>query len=221
MANNILDFLKRTNCLSDIDRCSNTSHIKPYPVAVHSYYIALYSMVFADIENERIKSDAQMKNGDVGILTEFEIVEAVRDDLYDMSVLLQKALLHDLEESETGDILFPLHDENPAFKKALDDIRKKCVDTIVFKELPDKVRNCYIRLWHESKDDTKEGVLIAAMDKFEILMYALREIELGNRSIRNIYNNAMKILRNNFDIPSLTTVLSQVEREYGLVFINL
>ena len=211
MSNNILNFIKRMSLLRDIDRCANTPHIKEYSVAVHSYYTAIFAMMFADMENERILAEIKLDNGGY-VLIESEVT----DKFYDISEVLKKALIHDMEESETGDILFPLHDENPEFKKALDEIRKKCVDTIVFKELPDKVRNCYIKLWHEAKDFSNEGILIAAMDKFEILIYAIHEIELGNRPMRAIYDNAMKILKENFNIPSLTSVLNQIQREYGL-----
>ena len=94
----MFDFFDRMQKLRYIDRCSNTAHIKPYSVAQHSFYTALYALTFAQIENER----------------------AGGDDLYNIGVLLQKALLHDLEESETGDILYPVHNENPEFKDRLD-----------------------------------------------------------------------------------------------------
>jgi len=95
--NTVLPFLDRLQKLRWIDRCSNTSHIKEYSVAQHSFYVALYGMAFSYIENERLECE-----------------------YYEIELVLQKALAHDLEESLTGDILFPLHNDYPEFKEKLD-----------------------------------------------------------------------------------------------------
>ena len=200
----ILDFLRRTQALCYIERCSNTPHIRPYSVAQHSFYIALYAMLFADIENERIReelwNDKIFYEGNV---------------LYDTSEVIKKALIHDLEESLTGDILYPVHHENKSFKETLDKVREKCVDQEVFKELPQNVRKYYIRLWKTSKDTTKEGILVACMDKFEILMFAIQELDMGNQAFRVIYNNAISIIEREFSIPSVNEILVSIRSNYG------
>lgn len=187
--NNILNFLKRARRLSSIDRCSNISHIKPYSVSDHSFYIAFYSMVFADLENDRGEN-------------------------YDTSEVIKKALLHDIEESETGDILFPLHHAYPGFKEKLDEIRNEVVRSVVFKELPVNVRNYYNILWKGSKDFSKEGRLVACMDKFEILMYSVSEMDIGNSSMHPIYKTAKKIINEEFNIPSVHEVIASLEFIY-------
>lgn len=198
----ILDFLKRTQVLCYIERCSNTPHIRSYSVAQHSYYIALYAMLFADLENQRIREE--------------NVISTVPFcDLYTTSEVIKKALLHDLEETITGDILYPVHNTNLNFKKTLDQVRKKCVDEEVFKELPKKVREYYIRLWTNSKDITKEGILVACMDKFEILVFAIQELDMGNKAFRVIYLNAISIIENQFDIPSVNKVLVDIRSNYG------
>ena len=200
----ILDFLRRTQALCYIERCSNTPHIRPYSVAQHSFYIALYAMLFADIENERIRNEGQV-----------EFNNSNHYYLYDTSEVIKKALIHDLEESLTGDILYPVHHENKSFKETLDKVREKCVDQEVFKELPQNVRKYYIRLWKTSKDTTKEGILVACMDKFEILMFAIQELDMGNQAFRIIYNNAVSIIEKEFSIPSVNEVLKNIVLKYG------
>ena len=198
----ILDFLKRTQVLCYIERCSNTPHIRSYSVAQHSYYIALYTMLFADLENNRIRGENSF--GTDSVL-----------NLYDTSEVIKKALLHDLEETITGDILYPVHNKNIDFKKTLEQVREKCVDEEVFMELPKKVREYYIRLWKTSKDDTKEGILVACMDKFEILVFTMQELDMGNLAFRNMYENAISIIENAFDIPSVSEALVEIRLNYG------
>ena len=187
-----IGFFRRVRALSYIERCSNTPHIRSYSVAEHSYYITLYSMIFADMENLRID-----KRGG--------------GDFYDVSSVMRKALLHDLEESVVGDILYPVHAGDPIFKKALDEVRTGCVEAQLFKELPDSLRNYYVRLWKTAKNDSLEGKLVACMDKFEILVFAMQEIRMGNRDFWQLYENALEIIRMYYSIPSVNSVISEID----------
>jgi len=187
------DFFDRVQKLRYIDRCSNLPHIKPYSVAQHSFYLALYAMVFAHLENERLEGY-----------------------YYNLELVLQKALVHDLEECETGDILYPLHDENPDFKERLDYIREKCVKEKIFEELPEITGLKLKEAWLTAKDDSPEGQLVACMDKFEILIYAVTEIEIGNQAFRGIYLNALNIIRREFNIPSVLKVVNEIVNKVGL-----
>jgi len=205
--NEILDFLRRARRLSYIERCSNTIHIKPYSVAEHSFYIALYTMIFADLENERIGEEiydvGSISNSSSNIKKTYDVFEAVR-----------KALVHDLEESETGDILYPMRNMDSDLRDKINEVRDICVNKVVFSELPVNVRNYYIRLWSTSKDDSKEGILVAAMDKFEILMFAIDELDIGNKAFLKMYKDVKEILFQ-FTIPSLLSVLDKIESIYG------
>ena len=189
-----LEFFRRVRALSYIERCSNTPHIRAYSVAEHSYYITLYSMIFADMENLRLEK----------LKSEFF-------ETYDASSVMRKALLHDLEESVVGDILYPVHAGDPIFKKALDEVRTGCVEAQLFKELPNSLRNYYIRLWKIAKDDSLEGKLVACMDKFEILVFAMQEIRMGNRDFWQLYENALEIIRVHYSIPSVNSVIFEID----------
>jgi len=212
--NSIFSFLDRLQRLRYIDRCSNTNHIKPYSVAQHSFYMALYGMVFAKIENQRICEEEQ-EDECCGYGREF-----VDSNYYNVEEVMVKALCHDLEESVTGDILFPLHNDHPDFKTILDQIRNKSAEEILFEELPAPVKKDFLYDWKTAKDDSIEGVLIACMDKFEIVLYALTEFELGNMGFAQIYQNAMRILDDEFNIPSVSSVVEEiremVKEKYGV-----
>jgi len=198
-----LNFFKRVRRLSFIDRCSNIPHIRPYPVSDHSFYIALYAMVFADLENERIREN---------LAREKQL--PLCGELYEISEVIKKALIHDLEESETGDILYPLHNEFSEFKKDLDIVREKCVDLKLFSELPLLMRKRYIKLWKNSKDNSKEGQLVACMDKFEILMFAINELDMGNLAVKELYDNAIHIILKKFNIPSVLELVDEIRIQY-------
>ena len=191
----MLSFLDRVQKLRWIERCSNTQHIKPYSVAQHSFYISLYGLIFACLENERKE-----------------------DVFYDLGLVVQKGIVHDLEECETGDILFPIHNDYPEFKEKLDFIRRKCIDNEVFKELPFVSRTRLQYLWQSAKDNSPEGKMIACMDKFEILMYAIGELDIGNMSMIPIYTTAIKIIKEQFpQIKSVMDVIDEIEIIYGKV----
>ncbi len=198
--NQILSFLNKIRNLSSIERCNNLPHIKQYNVAEHSFYVAIYAMIFADIE------------------------KVFYNKKYDTDVLLRKALLHDVEECITGDILYPLKHGHKTLSDALFTVINQYVKTTLFEELKsydesnNHIKNIYISLWKGSKDNSPEGRLVAAMDKFEILIFSLFELELGNKSFSNIYHTAKDILKNEFaDIYSLQDTITAIQRKYDLL----
>lgn len=196
-----LGFFTKTRALAFIDRCSNTPHIRPYPVPEHSFFTTLYAVIFADIENLRLKD----KN-------------AKEEDYYDLTKVLRSALLHDLEESMTGDILYPVHNNHKEFGKKLNEVRNLVVTTELFKDLPREIKEKYIWFWKNAKDDSKEGTLVACMDKFEILIFAIQEIQMGNNLFVPMYNNALKIIKDDFDIESVKEIVGQIVDIYGYPF---
>jgi 5'-deoxynucleotidase YfbR-like HD superfamily hydrolase len=186
-----VDFFRRVRALSYIERCSNTPHIREYSVAEHSFYIALYSLVFADLENERSREEKGY-------------------EIYNLQDVMEKSLLHDLEESITGDVLFTMHRLDLKFKSALDDVREHCVEKYLFKEFSGKFQEKYCATWRLAKDSTPEGTLVACMDKFEILIFAMQEIIMGNNHFWKMYKNARDIILNDFDIKSVAEVVLEI-----------
>jgi 5'-deoxynucleotidase YfbR-like HD superfamily hydrolase len=204
-----LNFIKRTRRLASIERCSNTQHIQNYDVAQHSFFISLYTKLFADLENKRL-----IKN------PESQTIDTLK--------AIEMALIHDLEECVTGDLLYPFkHGVGipKTMKRNLSSAVTLVIETHVneelFKELPEIIRNSYIRLWKQSKTSGLEGLLVEAMDKFEILIFALEEMDMGNMQMKPIYMTAMIILLKNYSIfESLIEVLFDINKYYKDKFIN-
>ena len=196
MISNLLKFLVNCRKLASIERCNNTPHIKKYNVAEHSFFIALYAMVFADIEN--FSSSKKSRK------------EPTNEKQYDLSEVTKKALIHDLEEQITGDILYPMK-HNPKLTSYFDTVIESIVDGELFEDLPNGLGDYYKILWKTSKDNSKEGKLVAAMDKFEILLYAKTELDLGNEQLREIFHTAIDILQRDFkEISSLQEVVNDL-----------
>ena len=128
-------------------------------VAQHSYLTALYAMILADLERRRGRK-------------------------VDVEKLLRIALLHDAEESRTGDIHHPFKHQDPAFTKTIDDRALKWFNDLML-GLPDSLANEYIEVRRAEQSDSTEAVLVKAADKLEALLWAYEEQLLGNEHVRN------------------------------------
>ena len=204
-----LNFIKRTRRLAAIERCSNTPHIQNYSVAQHSFFISFYTKMFADLENA-IKGPKPYA-GKINTLKAIEM-----------------ALVHDLEECVTGDLLYPFKHGIGLSKEmgkqlsiSINHVVSTHVNKELFKELPDTIKRSYIRLWNGSKKNGNEGFLVEAMDKFEILIFALEEMDMGNMQMKPIYMTAMNILLSQYQIfKSLMACLIGIHEYYIDTFIN-
>lgn len=83
-------------------------------VSQHSYFTALYAMILADLERHRGRK-------------------------VDVEKLLRMVLLHDAEESRTGDIHHPFKHQNPAFTKTIDDRALKWFNDLMLGQIPSRM----------------------------------------------------------------------------------
>lgn len=189
----LLAFLKRQRVLANIDRCNQSSKIKVYNVAEHCYFSVFFGMVLCDLINRQTTPPEKRLN-----------VEEV----------LRRLIIHDVEEAITGDILYPLHNNYPELGRILDDVRNDVVENQVFEELPKDLKEFYIRLWKSTKDDTPEGHFVKVIDKFELLMFAIHEMEIGNAGFREIFFEAMSILKDECEFEPIKELVSILEHSY-------
>ena len=146
--------------LSNIYRFCNVPRIKDESVAEHSYFVTLYSMVIADI---------------VGNV--------------DKTKIMKMSLLHDSEESISGDFPHPTKERFPTFNEALEEINLFLIKEI-FKDNQE-----YIELWKESRnEDTEEARIVKLADRLSVLVYTNEESELGNSHMMEIYQKEIKKL---------------------------
>ena len=167
--------------LSCILRFNNTPRIASENVAEHSYYVAFLSMLMGDyLESTGVKIDRLR--------------------------LLQMALLHDIEEAVSGDILAPI--KQGAFREELNKENIKNI-AMLTSGLGDGEK--YSKLWREVVDEkTLESKIIKLVDRMSCIIYCIREIHLGNRYFKAILEcEAENILKYANKIPNATRFVAE------------
>lgn len=151
--------------IRNVIRFSNSTRIKDESVAEHSYFTAYYALVLA---------------------FSLSVEEGVH---VDMGTLLSGAILHDLDESKSGDFVrhFKYMDKDIKhhIEEASNKIMRKAFDPLFdatrlleHNEEPAQVLH---HLWKNAKDpDTIEGDLVAFADFLSVLAYVMNEIDCGN-----------------------------------------
>ena len=155
------DEAKRINY---IRRYSSYPVIRQENVAEHSFWVSYYSYLFAlDLKERGFKIN--------------------------IKAVLEQALLHDLEESQTGDIVrtFKYYDPDQVkiFKKA----EKSIMNDYFNKMFSPMIKEHLFDVWKYSKSGP-EGKIVAFADIFCVLIYAKEEIDQGNAYMKRIMKEA-------------------------------
>lgn len=189
MKNTRLDkFLFYERKLDTIIRFSAQTRIKDESVAEHSFHTAFYAMILADMEEQFGKKVNKQK-------------------------VLKTALVHDLEECLTGDIIYTFKHTHKSLTKEIKKMSLKFLEELL-SDLPDKLSKEYIELWKNQKDEnTIEGKIIEAADKLEGLIYSLSEVSLGNKSFKVVIGNYVKQLKS-LKLRSVNLILEQLKTTY-------
>lgn len=142
MKNYVLEFAKTVGKLKELKRAGWVKNNIPYAesVADHSYRTAVLGMLMSDTE---------------GINTER---------------VIRMLLLHDLEETVTGDI--PNPDKVKMDKEKLSCMQKAAIEKVLL-PLPSKIKESYLSLWNEMEEGvTQEAKLCKDVDRLEMMIQA-------------------------------------------------
>lgn len=172
-AEEITKFLKQSSIrrLNHIRRYSSIPVIRQENVAEHSFWVAFFSKIIGEY--------AICKFG---------------EDTINIGILLSKALLHDIEESITGDIIrtFKYHNKDIAYEinfTSLEIIHKFIQDSFI-EEVSEKI----LRDWEHSKDATNEGKIIKVADMLCSIAYCIEEKKLGNKFMISVMQDTKKYI---------------------------
>lgn len=138
----------------NVQRFSGKKLDCPYSIGEHSYRVACLSMVMIDQYNK--------ENPDNKISVE---------------VALRKALLHDLEETITGDIPSPVK-KYGNLRNELRLASEKIMEDMILPQSP--LPEYYKKLWVEDKEK-EAGDVIKVADKLEGLLVCYYEVKRGNK----------------------------------------
>lgn len=134
----------------------------PETVAEHSHFVALYSLLIG------------------------KWVQYTQGYDVDMARLLERAIIHDLEEAVSGDFPRPFKYSTPELRAMLERASSAAMTQLVNKVTgvctPISAR--LIETWHDAKDDTIEGRIVEFADFLGVMSFMMEEkAGNGNHSI--------------------------------------
>ena len=152
----------------NIKRFGTRNMVSAISVAEHSWLVAMLSMMICD-----------------------NIVHFCKDISYDKEIyvrVLEKSILHDIEECFLGDIPFETF-TRPIIKEAKDKLGPHILD-VLFEE-PQYSR--YKKIWKDSKDGIT-GLIIKYSDMLSVLVESIREIRVGSNNLNDVVVRCLDLL---------------------------
>ena len=173
--------------LAQIKRYHATPLHQNETVAEHSFYVAIIARALC------------------GLLTE----KGVKVNTLEV---VDKALIHDIEEMFSGDIIQPFKHANSTLRKLIGKLNEKFVDA-AFEGLPKKLARHFKILWGEYHLEGKlEDKIVKIADRLSLVAYCLEQIRLGNTYMVEILKNGVKLLKD-YKFPWLKPILADVNSE--------
>ncbi len=164
----LFTFFERLKTTGGIRRFGTLPTIQFESVASHSFNVTVISLMIADYE----------ENPSINIET-----------------LIRKSLFHDFEESILSDIPHSIKHRYKGGRLAhlLKEIVPDLIEEEIFKELPKKLKDKYIKHTKEAKLDL-EGKIVEAADAMDTTITSIREINLGNKYFHKVYDASIKLV---------------------------
>jgi len=150
-------------------RFSNEPQHFPESVAEHSFYVTYF----------------------VCVLCHF--LKKAGEDI-DENKAIKIALVHDAEESFSGDIIGPFKHYNDEVLEAIKKVNEETIEE-VFENLPKDLSQEFVSLWKEdAAQETKEAQVVKVADKLSLISKSYEEIKGGNEYFKETYEKEMKKL---------------------------
>jgi 5'-deoxynucleotidase YfbR-like HD superfamily hydrolase len=169
----------------------SVSHVQHIEnVAEHSYYAALYAMLIG------------------------RQIPAVQ-----IGLLLQKALIHDVDEAFSGDVIRMYHRDGGVLEAAVHARSKTMVSKFCDAVSTDPSDSAKLeQMWDTAKDPGNlEGRILAYADFLSVLSYAAQEVDCGNRRILDHLSDIQEYAKQFTRDPAYEPILAVVEGHDELV----
>lgn len=126
--------------------------------------------------------------------------------------VLEKSLIHDVEEMFSGDIIQPFKYADPMLKTLIDMLNEKSVEK-AFEGLPKQLSNHFKNLWKNyHRENSLEDQVVKIADKLSLVAYCIEQIRLGNKFMVEILDNGMTLL-SDYKFPWLKPILTDIKKE--------
>jgi len=163
------------NQLRYVDRFSTCRRNRNENVAEHQYFTAFFTLV---------------------------ICQHLKDVVINSGEAVTRALLHDVEEHYTGDIVRPVKHGSRSLKNAMEKAGKQFTHKF-FSSLTTSVpvQDWMTRQWELAKDTSREGRVVRFADYLSVLAYLHQEVASGNKLVMENVSQ-LEIYAKTFDDPS-------------------
>jgi 5'-deoxynucleotidase YfbR-like HD superfamily hydrolase len=123
-----------------------------------------------------------------------------------------KAVVHDIEECMTGDLVRDMKYASPDVRDAIKEIERRFLSQWAH-QLGEP--GAYLKnQWRDAKDKSKAGQIVACADALSVIAYCTREMSLGNQNLHEIRNSCVKLIHDKFgDDPQLVDIADDAIQE--------
>lgn len=184
------------NRLRYITRYSTSNLLHRENVAEHSYYVALYARLICYWVNCADNSPASVNT----------------------LMVLERCLLHDLDEARTGDFQRPFKYKNDKLRMAIEEAAEEEFEEVVKHIFPQDeafTKRCRGH-WARAKDDTPEGAVVAFADYLSVMSHLYAEIKCANVSVMQHYEQLLEYTAK-FNDPKFNFIRPLVDQVQALV----
>ncbi len=114
----------------------------------------------------------------IGITIAYEILDIIAPKV------ALKAIVHDIEECMTGDLVRDMKYANPDTREAIAKVEKEFIGRLLAPMGNPGGR--ILQEWTDSKDNTLAGQIVKLSDTLSVVQYCTKEMELGNTNLTEI-----------------------------------
>ncbi len=166
---NVFTHLQKRS-LAHIVRFSAYAQNFPESVAEHSFFVAYITAVLCQLlKRKKVKIDSEKA--------------------------VMMALVHDMEEMFSGDILGPFKHHSPEVTLAIRKVNERLIGE-VFAGLPDKLASHFVSLWsEEGEQQSIEANVVKLADRLSLIAKCSEEMYFNNTSSTQIYTKELASLK--------------------------
>lgn len=147
----------------------------------------------------------------VAVISYFIALELRAVQHVDMQRLLERALMHDISEVVSGDVIRSYKHGSPEILKAMQDADYENTYDMTHASEFGAIDMPVFDAWQYSKDTTIEGQIVEFADQAAVAFYCREEDRSGNRSIRPVLKQAYETWFNRYhDHPLFGKFIDQM-----------
>lgn len=188
--------------MSSIERYSNYPTLHKENVAEHSYYVAFYALM--------ISRDLQSRGAKI-----------------DISKVLSRCIMHDLDEALTGDFVrsfkYSSEELRLQIEKSSITLLQLILDNLLSGngEVDPTIREDLHDYWLRSKDRDAEGLIVQFCDFLSVISYSVREINLGNSNFTSLLKEVLSYVDEFLEkVPEHQHIISEYFKKVFLEIID-